>query len=90
MSDLGLTFIEDDTISRSSSPGVTSPTSPLAPFPPLPEPAAKSRAPEMYGFVAWISTWIAYVLFLAWALLPPAALDAVGWTWYPNRYVIPG
>jgi phosphatidylinositol glycan class P protein len=69
---------------RPSSPGVTSPAAPLAPFPPL---AAKSRAPEIYGFVAWTGTLLGYALFLAWALLPPRALDALGWTWYPAQCV---
>jgi phosphatidylinositol glycan class P protein len=73
--------------SRTPSPMPMSPTSPLAAFPPLPEPSARSRAPEIYGFVAWTGTALGYVLFLIWALAPPGALDAVGWTWYPSRCV---
>ncbi|KAH7904401.1 hypothetical protein BJ138DRAFT_1175363 [Hygrophoropsis aurantiaca] len=33
-------------------------------------PEYRSRAPEFYGFVAWTSTTICFILFLFWALLP--------------------
>lgn len=65
----------------------TSPTAPLASFPPLPPPEARSRAPEFYGFVAWTSTYLLFVLYLLWAFLPDAAVLALGVTWYPNRCV---
>lgn len=66
--------------------GPTSPVSPLAPYPPLLPAESRSRAPEFYGFVAWASTYLLFVLYLAWALLPDRAILALGVSWYPNRY----
>ncbi|KAI0828685.1 PIG-P-domain-containing protein [Trametes gibbosa] len=63
----------------------TSPTSPLAPYPPIPPTESRSRAPEFYGFVAWASTYLLFVLYLLWALLPDRAILALGVSWYPNR-----
>ncbi|KAI0763465.1 PIG-P-domain-containing protein [Trametes elegans] len=63
----------------------TSPTSPLAPYPPILPTETRSRAPEFYGFVAWAGTYLLFVLYLLWALLPDAAIRALGVTWYPNR-----
>jgi phosphatidylinositol N-acetylglucosaminyltransferase subunit P len=80
-------FVHPPSPSRSPSPVVTSPTSPLAAFPPPAAPSARSRASEYYGFVALTSTALAYVLYIAWALLPPSVWDAIGITWYPNRCV---
>ncbi|OJT08847.1 Phosphatidylinositol N-acetylglucosaminyltransferase subunit P [Trametes pubescens] len=65
--------------------GPTSPVSPLAPYPPLLPAETRSRAPEFYGFVAWASTYLLFVLYLAWALLPDRAILALGVSWYPNR-----
>ncbi|EIW55008.1 PIG-P-domain-containing protein [Trametes versicolor FP-101664 SS1] len=65
--------------------GPTSPVSPLAPYPPLLPTESRSRAPEFYGFVAWASTYLLFVLYLAWALLPDRAILALGVSWYPNR-----
>lgn len=48
------------------------------------EPATPS-AEEVYGLLAVFLTYIAYGLYLAWAFCPPHWLDAVGWTWYPDR-----
>ncbi|EIN08569.1 PIG-P-domain-containing protein [Punctularia strigosozonata HHB-11173 SS5] len=63
----------------------TSPTSPLAPFPPEPSPEDRSRAQEFYGFVAWTSTYLLYILFLLWAFLPDEWLIWLGIEWYPSR-----
>lgn len=63
----------------------TSPTSPLAPFPPLPPPEFRSRAPEFYGFVAWTSTSLGFVIYVLWALLPDDIILLTGISWYPNR-----
>ena len=65
----------------------TSPTSPLARFPPLPPTELRSRAPEFYGFVAWAVTYLAFVLYFLWAILPDKWIIRLGVTWYPNRYV---
>lgn len=73
--------------SPSSADLPTSPTAPLAPFPPLPPAEYRSRAPEFYGFVAWTSTSIIFVLYLFWALLPDEVILWLGVDWYPNRSV---
>lgn len=66
----------------------TSPTAPLAAFPPQPE-EYRSRAPEFYGFVAWSSTYLLFVLFILWGFLPDEWIVWSGVTWYPNRYFLP-
>ncbi|KAG2008610.1 hypothetical protein CC2G_014027 [Coprinopsis cinerea AmutBmut pab1-1] len=45
----------------------------------------RSRAPEFYGFVAWTSTYILFVVYLLWAILPDDWIVWFGVTWYPNR-----
>jgi phosphatidylinositol glycan class P protein len=45
----------------------------------------KSRAPEFYGFTAWLATWVAFVLFVLWAATPDGWIVKAGITWYPNR-----
>lgn len=66
----------------------TSPRSPTAPYPWPPQPEEqRSRAPEFYGFVAWTSTYLLFVLYLLWAILPDAWIVRTGVTWYPNRCV---
>ena len=65
----------------------TSPTAPLAAFPPQPE-EYRSRAPEFYGFVAWSSTYLLFVLFILWSFLPDEWIVWSGVTWYPNRYFL--
>jgi phosphatidylinositol glycan class P protein len=67
-------------------PEPTSPTAPLAAFPPLPA-ENKSRAPEFYGFVAWTSTYLLFIIFVLWAFLPDSVIIWLGITFYPNRYV---
>ncbi|KAJ3485590.1 hypothetical protein NLI96_g4845 [Meripilus lineatus] len=62
----------------------TSPVSPLAPYP-LPPTEVRSRAPEFYGFVAWTSTYLVFLFFLLWALLPDEYIVWLGVSWYPNR-----
>lgn len=47
----------------------------------------RSRAPEFYGFVAWTSTSLAFVVYVLWATLRDEQLHSLGITWYPNRYV---
>ncbi|CCL98228.1 uncharacterized protein FIBRA_00222 [Fibroporia radiculosa] len=63
----------------------TSPVSPLAAYPPLPPAESRTRAPEFYGFVAWSSSSLLFVLYLLWALLPDSYLLRLGISWYPNR-----
>jgi len=63
----------------------TSPASPLARFPPLPPAESRSRAPEFYGFVAWAVTYLLFVLYFLWAILPDEWIIWLGVSWYPNR-----
>jgi len=63
----------------------TSPVTPLAPYPPLPPTESRSRAPEFYGFVAWTSTYLLFIVYLLWALLPDQYIVKLGVSWYPNR-----
>lgn len=60
-------------------------TSPVAPFPPEPPDEHRSRAPEFYGFVAWTSTSVVFVLYVLWALLPDEYIVWLGVEWYPSR-----
>ena len=46
----------------------------------------RSRAPEFYGFVAWTSTYLAFILYLLWALIPDEYIVRAGIEWYPSRY----
>ena len=66
----------------------SSPRSPTAPssWPPEPE-ERRSRAPEFYGFVAWTTTYLLFVLYILWALLPDEWIVWLGVTWYPNRWI---
>jgi hypothetical protein len=76
-------------LSRTPSPlPPTTPAHPVAPYPPTSAPEERSRAPEFYGFVAWTSTCLLFVLYLIWGLFPGSALQAAGITWYPNRCVV--
>ncbi|KAF9233190.1 PIG-P-domain-containing protein [Melanogaster broomeanus] len=62
------------------------PTSPVAPIAPNEPPREhRSRAPEFYGFVAWTSTSVAFVLYVLWALLPDEYIVWLGVEWYPSR-----
>lgn len=65
----------------------TSPTSPIAPYPLDHTGHNKSREPEIYGFVAWVLTAIAFVVYFLWATVPDEWLCYVGITWYPKRLV---
>ena len=47
----------------------------------------RSRAPEFYGFVAWTSTYLLFVLYILWAILPEQYIERIGIIWYPSRYV---
>ncbi|KAJ3843134.1 PIG-P [Lentinula raphanica] len=44
-----------------------------------------SRAPEFYGFVAWTSASLLFVVYVLWALLPDEYIVWAGVEWYPNR-----
>ncbi|KAI9479795.1 hypothetical protein LPJ78_003411 [Coemansia sp. RSA 989] len=52
------------------------------------EDAAAPSTPtfEYYGFVVYLVSLAAFILYLLWAYLPDEALEAVGITYYPDRY----
>jgi hypothetical protein len=77
--------VDTDKSRRRSEDEPTSPTSPLAPFPPPPPADSRSRAPEFYGFVAWAVTYLLFVLYFLWAILPDEWIVWLGVSWYPNR-----
>jgi len=41
---------------------------------------------EVYGFVSWIVSFVAYGMYLIWALVPDCTLNALGITYYPSKY----
>mmetsp|Transcript_33370 Transcript_33370/g.56013 ORF Transcript_33370/g.56013 Transcript_33370/m.56013 type:complete len:149 (+) Transcript_33370:169-615(+) len=45
-----------------------------------------ANATEAYGFVGWVTSTAAYVIFLLWAYLPEQYLEDWGVTWYPRKY----
>lgn len=44
-------------------------------------------APEVYGALVALLTYIAFAVYLVWAFAPEGWLDQWGWTWYPDRSV---
>ncbi|KAG8786300.1 hypothetical protein FRC15_011730 [Serendipita sp. 397] len=75
----------------------TSPIHPVAPYPPLEthveavqsrvarRRAAGGRAPEVYGFVAWLMTLLVYITYVFWAIVPDQMIQSIGIAWYPAR-----
>jgi phosphatidylinositol glycan class P protein len=41
---------------------------------------------EVYGFVGYVSTALAFSLYLCWALTPEATLRSLGVTYYPSKW----
>ncbi len=41
---------------------------------------------SIYSFVAWIATFVVYIVFFLWAVLPYDFLYHYGITYYPSRY----
>ena len=41
---------------------------------------------EVYGFGLWIFTFVAFVLYCAWAFTPVEYLHRIGITYYPSQY----
>ncbi|PIA17343.1 PIG-P-domain-containing protein [Coemansia reversa NRRL 1564] len=48
--------------------------------------AANTPTFEYYGFVVYLVSLAAFVVYLLWAYLPDQALEAAGITYYPDRY----
>ncbi|CAG8589437.1 5980_t:CDS:10 [Ambispora leptoticha] len=46
----------------------------------------KTPTYEYYGFVLYLASFIAFVIYLLWAYLPDEALISLGITYYPSRY----
>lgn len=47
---------------------------------------ARPNSTEVYGFVLWISTFVAFGGFLLWAYMPESWLIDLGVTYYPSKY----
>ena len=41
---------------------------------------------EVYGFVGWLMSGLALIIFLLWAIMPEHVWDDFGVTYYPSRY----
>ncbi|KAJ3426023.1 phosphatidylinositol n-acetylglucosaminyltransferase subunit p [Anaeramoeba flamelloides] len=39
-----------------------------------------------YGFALWIISWIAYGVYVLWALVPSHVYESLGVSYYPNQY----
>ncbi|KAJ2161573.1 hypothetical protein GGF46_001343 [Coemansia sp. RSA 552] len=48
--------------------------------------AASTPTFEYYGFVVYLVSLASFVVYLLWAYLPDPVLEAVGITYYPDRY----
>lgn len=40
---------------------------------------------EFYGYAMYLITIFAFAIYITWAYLPNEYLDAMGWTYYPNK-----
>lgn len=49
---------------------------------------SRGRAPEFYGFVAWLVTILVYLAYLLWTFLPDELIRILGIEWYPARFVV--
>lgn len=68
--------------------GPVSPLDPISPWPPEAPNSDLPSAKEVYGSLAVLLTYIAFAAYLVWAFCPSAWLDSLGWTWYPDRWVV--
>lgn len=53
---------------------------------PLPPTAPKVPTYEYYGFVLYLASSLAFVMYILWSYLPSPFLHALGITYYPNRW----
>jgi len=44
-----------------------------------------AKPAEVYGFVGWIVSTVAFVAYVAWAYVPEAALVREGITYFPDK-----
>eukprot|EP01026_Neomeris_dumetosa_P018097 TRINITY_DN17091_c0_g3_i1.p3 TRINITY_DN17091_c0_g3~~TRINITY_DN17091_c0_g3_i1.p3 ORF type:complete len:162 (-),score=21.55 TRINITY_DN17091_c0_g3_i1:162-647(-) len=40
---------------------------------------------EVYGFAGWLGSYVAFIVFLLWALIPNYVLEYLGITYYPSK-----
>eukprot|EP00742_Colponemidia_sp_Colp-10_P005350 GILJ01005715.1.p1 GENE.GILJ01005715.1~~GILJ01005715.1.p1 ORF type:complete len:241 (-),score=19.27 GILJ01005715.1:133-855(-) len=48
--------------------------------------AGSTKLTEVYGFAAWITSFVTYVIFILWSFLPERILHQLGVTYYPSKY----
>jgi phosphatidylinositol N-acetylglucosaminyltransferase subunit P len=53
---------------------------------PLPPTSPKVPTYEYYGFVLYLASSLAFLIYILWSYLPSPFLHALGITYYPNRY----
>lgn len=53
---------------------------------PLPPTSPKVPTYEYYGFVLYLASTIAFLIYILWSYLPSPFLHALGVTYYPNRW----
>ncbi|KAK5071191.1 hypothetical protein LTS08_000171 [Lithohypha guttulata] len=53
---------------------------------PVPPTAPKVPTYEYYGFVLYLASSLAFVMYILWAYLPSPFLHALGITYYPDRW----
>lgn len=53
---------------------------------PLPPTSPKVPTYEYYGFVLYLASSIAFLMYVLWSYLPSPFLHALGITYYPNRW----
>lgn len=53
---------------------------------PLPPTAPKVPTYEYYGFVLYLASSLAFLMYILWAYLPSPFLHALGITYYPDRW----
>lgn len=53
---------------------------------PLPPTAPKVPTYEYYGFVLYLASSLAFLMYILWSYLPSPFLHALGITYYPNRW----
>ncbi|EPZ36247.1 PIG-P-domain-containing protein, partial [Rozella allomycis CSF55] len=41
---------------------------------------------EFYGFMIYLVSYVAFFIYLAWAILPESVLHSMGITYYPDKY----
>ena len=66
---------------RSDPPEIHSPfhRSPLSP-------SSRRLSTEVYSFVSYVASHVAFAAWLAWVFVPDGALQSWGITYYPDRY----